>query len=416
MSFWRSPLLNSELIGQPQLALLKMKILIVIPAIGDVYGGPSKSVIELAEATASQGINIDLVTTNANGDQTLDVPLYTWTQNNNVRIQYFPYLGWQDYKWSFTLGKWLFQHVKEYDLVHINAVFSLTNLPAYWACQFHQIPYIVTPHGMLEPWALAYKAEKKLAYFKLLERPALQKASAIQVLAKSEAKRIQSLQLNSPLVTVPNGIHRHHFDPPASAKLFQQQFPHLRDKQLILFLGRIDPKKGLDLLAPAFTQIHQQFPNSHLVIAGPDNIGYLPTAQKLFQDMGCQDAVTFTGMLNGDLKYSALAAATVYVAPSYSEGFSMSILEGMASGLPCVFTDACNFPEAANVSKIVPVDSQQIAQSMIWCLANPENAKAMGQQARQFIFERYTWDKIATNLVEIYDAIIQHQSLPHLHA
>jgi glycosyltransferase involved in cell wall biosynthesis len=215
---------------------------------------------------------------------------------------------------------------------------------------------------------------------------------------------------------VPNGIHRYHFDPPASAKLFQQQFSHLRDKQLILFLGRIDPKKGLDLLAPAFAQVHQQFPNSHLVIAGPDNIGYLPTAQKLFQDMGCQDAVTFTGMLNGDLKYSALAAATVYVAPSYSEGFSMSILEGMASGLPCVFTDTCNFPEASDVAKIVPVDKEQIAQALHWCLANPEEAKAMGQQAREFIFEHYTWDKIATNLVEIYDAIIQHQSLPHLHA
>ncbi|MBE9196776.1 glycosyltransferase [Synechocystis sp. LEGE 06083] len=393
-----------------------MKILTVIPAIGNVYGGPSKSVIELAEAITQQGINVDLVTTNANGDQTLDVPLYTWNQNNNVRIQYFSYLGWQDYKWSFALGKWLFQHVKEYDLVHTNAVFSLNNLPAYWACQCHQIPYIVTPRGMLEPWALAYKAQKKLAYFKLLERPALQKASAIQVLAKSEAERIQPLQLNSPLVTVPNGIHCHHFAPPASAEPFRKQFPHLRDKQLILFLGRIDPKKGLDLLAPAFAQVHQQFPNSHLIIAGPDNIGYLPTAQKLFQDVGGQDAVTFTGILNGDLKYSALAAASVYVAPSYSEGFSISILEGLASGLPCVFTDACNFPEASDVAKIVPVDFQQIAQALHWCFANPEEAKAMGQQAREFIFEHYTWDKIAANLVQIYDAIIHNQPLPHLHA
>jgi glycosyltransferase involved in cell wall biosynthesis len=370
----------------------------------------------LAEAITQQGINVDLVTTNANGDQTLDVPLYTWTQNNNVSIQYFPYLGWQDYKWSFALGKWLFQHVKEYDLVHTNAVFSLTNLPAYWACQCHQIPYIVTLHGMLEPWALAYKAKKKLAYFKLLERPALQKASAIQVLAKSEAERIQPLQLNSPLVTVPNGIHCHHFDPPASSELFWQQFPHLRDKQLILFLGRIDPKKGLDLLAPAFAHIQRKFPNSHLVIAGPDNIGYLPTAQKLFQDVGCQNAVTFTGMLNGDLKYSALAAARVYVAPSYSEGFSISILEGLASGLPCVFTDACNFPEAGNVAKVVPVDQEQIAQALQWCLANPEDAKAMGQQAREFIFENYSWDKIATNLAQIYEAIIHNQPLPHVHA
>jgi glycosyltransferase involved in cell wall biosynthesis len=385
-----------------------MKILTVIPSIGSVYGGPSKSVVELAEATANQGINVDLVTTNANGDQTLDVPLHTWTEHNNIRIQYFSYLGWQDYKWSFALGKWLFQHIKDYDLVHINAVFSLTNLPAYWACQFHQVPYIVTPRGMLEPWALSYKARKKRIYFNLLEHPALQKASAIQVLATNEAERIQPLQLDSPLVTVPNGIHRYHFDPPASAELFQQQFSHLRDKKLVLFLGRIDPKKGLDLLAPAFAQVHQQFHESHLVVAGPDNVGYLPTAQKLCQDAGCQDAVTFTGMLTGDLKYAALTAASVYVAPSYSEGFSMSVLEGMASGLPCVITTGCNFPEAkaANAAHVVDVDTEAIAQALITCLKDPQEAKAMGSRARQFIFDNYTWDRVAANLIGVYQQIL----------
>jgi len=206
---------------------------------------------------------------------------------------------------------------------------------------------------------------------------------------------------------VPNGIHRHHFDPPANPESFLHQFPHLQGKQLILFLGRIDPKKGLDLLAPAFAQVQQQFPHSHLVIAGPDNIGYLPTAQKLFQEVGCQDAVTFVGMLTGEVKYSALAAANVYVAPSYSEGFSMSILEGMASGLPCVFTDACNFPEAANVAKIVPVDSQQIANALSWCLANPGEAQALGGQARQFIFENYTWEKIAARMIKVYQSILK---------
>ncbi|MEB3160320.1 MAG: glycosyltransferase family 4 protein, partial [Synechocystis sp.] len=144
----------------------------------------------------------------------------------------------------------------------------------------------------------------------------------------------------------------------------------------------------------------------------PDNIGYLPTAQKLFQEAGYEDAVTFTGMLSGDLKYSALAAASVYVAPSYSEGFSMSILEGMASGLPCVFTDTCNFPEAANVAKIVPVDHQQIANALTWCLANPEDAKQMGHQAREFIFANYTWDKIATKMISVYRWILNHGPKP----
>jgi len=135
----------------------QMNLLMLIPAIGSVYGGPSKSVIELSQALAQQGVRVDLVTTNANGDKILDVPLFTWLQRKNIRIQYFPYLGWQDYKLSLVMGQWLFNHMQDYALVHTNAVFSLTNLPAYWACQFHQIPYIVTPRGMLEPWALGYK-------------------------------------------------------------------------------------------------------------------------------------------------------------------------------------------------------------------------------------------------------------------
>ena len=125
---------------------------------------------------------------------------------------------------------------------------------------------------------------------------------------------------------------------------------------MVLGLGRIDPKKGLDLLAKAFTKAHQVFPDTQLIVAGQDNTGFLPIAQNYFEEAGCSSAVKFTGMLTGEIKYAALAAANIYVAPSYSEGFSMSVLEGMASGLPCVITTGCNFPEASEVSEIVDID------------------------------------------------------------
>ncbi|WP_041238546.1 glycosyltransferase [Gloeothece citriformis] len=386
-----------------------MKILIVTPSLGNIYGGPSKSVIELTQALGDQGVEVDLVTTNANGLSSLDVPLYEWIIKSTYRLQYFSYLSLNDYKFSWSLTKWLFQNVKHYDIVHTNAIFSYPILPAYWACQYYQVPFIVTPRGMLEPWALAYKSWKKKFYFALLEKPALQRASAIQMLASTEAKRVEKLQLKAPLVIVPNGIDQQDFKSLPNPELFYQHFPHDRNKKLILFLGRIDPKKGLDLLASAFAKVHSQFSDTHLIIAGPDNIGFSQTAKNYFANSYCLEAVTFTGMLTGSLKYAALAAASLYVAPSYSEGFSMSVLEGMASGLPCVITTGCNFPEAAaeKAALVVDIDATQIANALLWCLKNPQQAKAMGDRARHLIFEKYTWEKIAASMISFYGKIIR---------
>ncbi|HIK11972.1 MAG TPA: glycosyltransferase [Oscillatoriaceae cyanobacterium M33_DOE_052] len=391
-----------------------MKILVVVPALGAIYGGPSKSVIELVNALGSLNINVDVVTTNANGADTLDVPLQTWINEKFYRIQYFPCWWLNDYKISLPLTKWLFSHVSDYNLVHTNAIFSYVNLPAYWACQWHKVPYVVTPRGMLEPWALAYKSGKKRFYYAWLEKPALERSKAIQMLAASEADRVKNLQLKAPLIIVPNGVQSQDFEKLPDPELFYQHFPETRNKPLILFLGRIDPKKGLDLLASAFEKVRAVRPDTHLIVAGPDNIGFLPTAQSYFAVAGCDEAVTFTGILSGLIKYAALAAARVYVAPSYSEGFSMSVLEGMASGLPCVITTGCNFPEAgeAKAARVVPINSDDIASAILECLQHPEAAKEMGDRAREFIFQKYTWHQIATNLSQIYQAILTNQTLP----
>ena len=386
-----------------------MKILIVIPALGNVYGGTSKIVLELAESIGKLGVNVDVVATNANGEKTLDVDLNQWIIQNHYRVRYFSYLDFLDYKFTLSMSQWLFSNVSSYNLVHTHAIFSYPVLVAYWMCQLHKIPYLATPHGMLEPWALAYKIWKKKLYFNWLEKPALQKASAIQMLASTEAEGIKNLDLKPPLVIVPNGIHREDFASLPDPEIFDQQFPETRNKRLIIFLGRIDPKKGLDLLAPAFAQAYQKFPDTHLIIAGPDNTGFLPTAESYFIEAGCSHAVTFTGMLTGDIKYAALAAAKIYVAPSYSEGFSMSVLEGMAAGLPCVITTGCNFPEAgeAEVATIVNIDVGSIAKAIIHLLEDDQQAKNMGYRARQFILDNYTWDKIALKMVSVYENIIQ---------
>ncbi|MTJ07912.1 glycosyltransferase [Anabaena sp. UHCC 0204] len=387
-----------------------MRILMVIPALADVYGGTTKIVLELAESLGKLGVKVDVIATNANGSKTLSFPLNQWITQKDYRVQYFSYFDFIDYKFTFSMSKWLFSNVYKYNLVHTHAIFSYPVLAAYWMCQIHKIPYIATPHGMLEPWALAYKSWKKQFYFSFLEKPSLQKASAIQMTASSEVKQINNLKLKANPVIAPNGIHRQDFEILPDPEIFYNQFPETKNKRLIIFLGRIDPKKGLDLLAPAFAQAYQRFPETHLIIAGPDNTGFLSTADSYFIKAGCRNAVTFTGMLTGTIKYAALAAANIYVAPSYSEGFSMSVLEGMAAGLPCVITTGCNFPEAAEaqVASVVDINTDSIANALIQLLKDDQEAKKMGDRARQFILENYTWDRVATKMVSVYQDIINN--------
>jgi glycosyltransferase involved in cell wall biosynthesis len=386
-----------------------MKVLMVIPALGNVYGGPTKIVLELAESLGKLGINVDIVATNANGSTILDVPLKQWISKNHYRVQYFPYLDLLDYKFSWIMTKWLFKNIYNYDIVHTNAIFSYPVIAAHWACQFHKVPYVATPHGMMESWALSYKAWKKKFYFQFLEKPALETAKGMQMTASTEAININTLGLKTPLFCVPNGIHAEDFASLPNPEIFYDKFPETQNKTLIIFLGRIDPKKGLDLLAPAFAKAYQKFPDTHLIVAGPDNTGFLSTAESYFMETGCRDAVTFTGMLTGSIKYAALAAAKIYVAPSYSEGFSMSVLEGMAAGLPCVITTGCNFPEAAEaqVASVVDINTDSIANALIQLLKDDQEAKEMGDRARQFIMENYTWDQVAQKMISVYEDIIQ---------
>lgn len=409
-----------------------MKILLVIPYLASAYGGTTQVVKALANHLGQLGITVDIITTNAADGDTASVPTDYWIEEKTYRVRYFPTWHRGDLIFSPSLLQWLLQQVHQYDLVHTHTLFSPLMALTHGICCLRQRPYVMTPHGMLDAWALAYKAWKKKLYYRYIEKPFLAHASAIQVLSTTEADNVIQLE-HSQAVLIPNGIHQHDFQTLPNADLFYQQFPHLRSKKLILFLGRIDPKKGLDLLAPAFARVHGLYPSTHLVLAGPDSINFTPTVRQYLVEAFTQgnadvddetrklyrshtdaktqmtQSVTFTGMLSGPIKYAALKAASLYVSPSYSEGFSMSVLEGMASGLPCVITTGCNFPEAVThrAAHVVDTEVESITTALKTCLEHPEEARAMGDRARQFIWENYTWKQSAQKLMHQYQHILQ---------
>ena len=258
-----------------------MKVLFVTPYLGLSYGGTSRVVLELARSLGKLNVDIDIVSTNANDGKKLNVQHGIWLNKDNYRVRYFPAWHQSDLIISFSLIHWLKQHIKEYEIVHTHTLFSPLISLTHTLCWHYQVPYVATPHGMLDPWALSYKAWKKSIYYTHFEKPLIRNASLIQTLSKPEAKQVTQLGYIQ-TTTIPNGIHRNEFEPLPDSDFFYKQFPYLRNQKLILFLGRIDPKKGLDLLAPAFAKVNEAFPNTHLVVAGPDSIGFLPMVKKLF--------------------------------------------------------------------------------------------------------------------------------------
>lgn len=384
-----------------------MRVLLIIPYISLIYGGTGKVVCEIAQALGEHGLNVDVVSTNANDKSKLQVPLRTWIQKSSYRIQYFPCWHRYDQTISISWAYWLLMHLKNYDIIHAHTLFGPMLSLTYKLCQMKKLPYIMTPHGMLEPWALQKQAKKKSFYLNFFDNPALRKASAIQALTDCEMKQVRELGF-SQVFTISNGIQIEKFETLPSPNEFYQTFPETRDKKVILFLSRIDPKKGLDILAKAFAKTHLAFPNSHLVVAGPDSIGYLAEVKEQFSQLNCLEFVTFTGNLQGTLKYAAFSVASLYILPSYSEGFSLSVLEGMAAGLPCIITKGCNFLDAeeAGVVYVVEANEEEITNALNHYFEKTLEAQSLGAKAKEFILTFYTWDKIASQLAALYTQLI----------
>jgi glycosyltransferase involved in cell wall biosynthesis len=382
-----------------------MKLLLLIPYLAPVYGGTAQVVPALAAALANTGITVDVVTTAAAGSTVLSVPLNDWQHQDGYRVRYCRSWHRRDFVWSGSLLRWLLAHGQDYDLVHTHTLFAPVVAAAHWICRWRRVPYVMTPHGMLDPWALGQKAGKKQRYMTWVERPALAHAAAIHVLSRREAEQVAALQLPTPVATIPNGVT---LPPPVSPDLFLDERPHLRSLQRLLYLGRIDPKKGLDQLVTALASLHRDRPQLHLILAGPDALGYRDALQRQARTLGCESALTFTGLLTGDRKWAALQAADLFVYPSYSEGFSMAILEAMAVGLPCVITPGCNFPEAAiaNAAITVDPDPPALAAALRQLIQDPDGAKALGDRARHLVQTDYTWSHRAQQLHQLYHDLV----------
>ncbi len=294
------------------------------------------------------------------------------------------------------------------DIIHHHSVWMLPNSYSSRAAERHGKPVVITAHGALEPWAVQHSGWKKRLVGAWFQNRDLQRASCLIVNNVTEIDGIRQYGLQNPIAVIPNGVHLPDLDPSASPEPFLTQYPEARGKRIGLFMARVHEKKGLGHLLPAFANVAQTEPDWHLVIAGPDG-GYLARAQSLVEQHGLRHRVTFTGALQGELKASARAAAQVFLQPSFSEGFSMSILEALACRLPVLLTPSCHFPEAVAAGAAVSVEPtiDDCERGLRVLLSkSAEELQAMGQRGRALVESRYQWDIIAQETLGLYRWLI----------
>ncbi|MBD2004206.1 MULTISPECIES: glycosyltransferase [Cyanophyceae] len=388
-----------------------MKVLHVIPSIAPVHGGASRAILEMTKALQEQGVKAEIVTTNDNGSDLLDVPLQKCIEYEQVPVWFFPRFSppidsVRGFVFSSQLTTWLWRHIAEYNIIHVYGMFSYVSTLAMEIARIKNIPYIIRPQGQLGEWALQQRTFKKQIYITLIQRANLNCSRAVHFTSEQEQEETSKLNLKSPSFVLRNGLFVPPPIPEAGYKL-RQLLKVPEDEPVILFLSRLHPKKGLDYLIPALGKVANR--RFTFVVAGSGSPEYEDTIDTLLVSAGIRDRTYRAGFVSGEMKDLLLQGADLFALTSYSENFGIAVLEAMAAGKPVLATSGVALASVVKqyqLGYVAELDVEAIALFVQDFLNCPQQAKKMGDRARKLIAEQYTWERIATKMVEIYTDII----------
>ncbi|MCK1550848.1 glycosyltransferase [Bradyrhizobium sp. 177] len=377
-----------------------MNILQVIPSLSPLHGGPTFVAINLSKALADRGHNIHLLTTDRGGLANLD-------HLDNVNIRVFKE-AFAPYAYAPELSKALEQLLPSADLVHIHGMYLYPNVRAAQLAHKFGVPYVVRPAGALDPYHLGRKTTKKALFDLLINNRVLRNASAFHFTTETEKKISESRTFGRKGIVVPNGLDICQIERVARKGKFRQTLGDAASKTLVLFLGRINYKKGFELLIPAFARLRTVVPNVHLVIAGNDD-GHLEKVKALVSEYGLSPDCTVVGFLESPMKFEALADADVFVLPSYSENFANAVFEALACGTPTIISNQVHsWPEIAKAGAATVVDTtvEQLAAALCEVLTDSSRRETLSRRAREFVRLNYDWSSIALRLENEFQLIL----------
>lgn len=393
---------------------MPLRILQIVPSISLVYGGPSQMVRGFSRSLAAAGAEVTVLTTDSNGDTgqaPLAVPLNQPVAIDGYTVRYFRCSPWRRYKFSLGLLAWLRDHARDYDIAHIHALFSPISTAAATVARQQGLPYVLRPLGTLDPADLAKKKRLKQLYGHFLERPNIAGAAALHFTSPLEAELSQRFGCSTPGWVIPLGVEPRPAVPEPKQREMLDDLGIPTEPPLVLFLSRLDPKKGLDLLIPALAQMAQQKIPFHAVLAGgnPQDPAYEQAVRQRVQDLGLGDRVTCPGFVTGSAKQALLQAAAVFVLPSYYENFGIAVAEAMLTGLPVVISQGVYiWPDiaAGNAGWVCELTVDSVAMALKESLEQPSLRASKGHQARIYAQAHYDWTAIAQQTLMAYQQVL----------
>jgi glycosyltransferase involved in cell wall biosynthesis len=381
-----------------------MRVLHVLSSLDPKAGGPPAAISGLAPAQVEAGADVTVFATFA---RRTDYSIVERLRSSGVTVHLvgpcvLP-LGLHPKTRSQVRSEVAAAHV-----VHIHALWEDVQHQAATACRALGIPYLVRPCGMLDPWSLRQGHWKKRIYMWLRLRGDLEAAAALHFTSDSERDLATPLRLTPPSIVEPNGVDLSEFTPLPPKGTFRRRYPQFHGRPMLLFLSRIHPGKGLDVLVPAFGRCLRDVPprqKPFLVIAGSDSGGHESKVRAMIATCGIQDHVVFAGPLYGCDKVAAYTDADLFVLPSRHENFGNAVVEALAAGCPVVLSEHVAIAQeiaAAGVGLCCLVQAESVAATLSQLLNDPHARGAAAARTRPFVEGRYDWRLIAERLAAHY--------------
>ena len=386
----------------------RVKVLHVIPSLSLAHGGPTRALGLMERALTALSVTVETATTDDDGpglriDQRSGVPV---RENGVVRRYFAKRLDF--YKVAPGLAWWMLRHVRDYDIVHIHALFSFTSVAAAWAARRAGVPYVIRPLGTLNGYGMTQRRPGlKRVSLALFDGPVLKNATAVHF--TSEDERREAAECGVPMrgVVIPLGIEA---SPQGNLAALYARFPALAGGRYFLYLSRLDPKKNLEGLLKAFSQCASELPDVKLLVAGDGSAPYVAGLKSLAEELGLAPRVVWAGHLEGELKTGALAGAEAFVLPSFSENFGIAAAEALMAGKPCILGQGVAIAQEvadAGAGIAVAPDPASIAAALVQVMADSPARAAMSVRAGTLARDKYSAQAMGANLVHLYSEILR---------
>lgn len=384
-----------------------MRVLEVLPSISSRSGGPPRST--LANCRALLKVDPDVHITLAATSQRLDP---AWQQEFALRmppgmnLELFSAVGRHTCTFSVPLLAWLWKHAADYDLLVIRALLHPISSTAAWIARRRRVPYLVVPHGTLSRYTFRYRRRLgKKAYFRLVDQRTLAGAATVRFTCEAEREEAPTWGVSTPTRVIP-----HPYEP-----CFAAHNPDANGARQILFLSRLHPKKGIDVLLEVVQRLREEYPTVHLVLAGSGTEKFEDEVRSEIQRLGIGEAVELPGFVEGEEKALLLARSALFVLPSHQENFGIAVVEAMDAGLPVVISRGVGIwreIEEAGAGIVVDRDPSALADALASLLRNPELRRRMGMNGRELVRTQFAPDRIGRELLALYREMVGVGSQP----